>query len=108
MGKEETIDCVRVSLYLDTLRRKATSHEEVKCIDWIFEHFRERPGRFHHDEPDTMLTTDGLTPAGSAKLAANTSANMPANTETANTPPANKPDRKAYMRELMRRKRAKT
>ena len=111
MSKEETIDCVRVGLYLDSQRRKATSHEEVKCIDWIFEHFSKRPGRFH-DDPETKLANDvdALIPGrASAKL---TTANIeaanrpPANRPPANTPSANKPDRKQYMRNLMRQKRA--
>lgn len=43
--KKEVVDSIRVALYLDGLRRKSTSLEEVACIDWLMNHFNLKPGR---------------------------------------------------------------
>jgi hypothetical protein len=44
---KEPIDDIAVVKYLDGLRRKSTSIHEVGCLDWLFDHFSLRPGRFH-------------------------------------------------------------
>lgn len=86
------IDDVSVMKYLDANRRKATSIEEVEIIDKIVhslfhEGINKVTGRVHgepvrNNEPQTVAAT--------------ASAGLPA-----------KPDRKTYMRELMRKRRQK-
>jgi len=44
---KEPIDDIAVVKYLEGLRRKSTSLHEVEIIDWLFDHFSLRPGRFH-------------------------------------------------------------
>ena len=44
---KEPVDDIAVVKWLDGLRRKSTSIREVEIIDWVFDHFSLRPGRFH-------------------------------------------------------------
>ena len=44
---KEPVDDTAVVKWLDGLRRKSTSLHEVEIIDWLFDHFSLRPGRFH-------------------------------------------------------------
>ena|SRR6516165_2594350 len=44
---KEPVDDIAVVKWLDGLRRKSTSLHEVEIIDWLFDHFSLRPGRFH-------------------------------------------------------------
>ena len=44
---KEPVDDIAVVKWLDDLRRKSTSLREVEIIDWLFDHFSLRPGRFH-------------------------------------------------------------
>ena len=44
---KEPVDDIAVVKYLEGLRRKSTSIREVECLDWLFDHFSLRPGRFH-------------------------------------------------------------
>ena len=44
---KEPVDDIAVVKWLDGLRRKSTSFREVEIIDWLFDHFSLRPGRFH-------------------------------------------------------------
>ena len=44
---KEPVDDIAVVKWLDVLRRKSTSIHEVEIIDWLFDHFSLRPGRFH-------------------------------------------------------------
>ena len=44
---KDPVDDIAVVKWLDGLRRKSTSIHEVEIIDWLFDHFSLRPGRFH-------------------------------------------------------------
>ena len=44
---KEPVDDIAVVKWLEGLRRKSTSLYEVEIIDWLFDHFSLRPGRFH-------------------------------------------------------------
>ena len=44
---KEPVDDIAVVKWLERLRRKSTSLHEVEIIDWLFDHFSLRPGRFH-------------------------------------------------------------
>ena len=65
---KEPVDDIAVVKWLEGLRRKSTSIHEVEIIDWLFDHFSLRPGRFHDQykeeelEPELKVKTEEQRP----------------------------------------------
>ena len=67
---KEPVDDIAVVKWLEGLRRKSTSLYEVEIIDWLFDHFSLRPGRFHDQykeerpkaEPKLKVEIEGQKP----------------------------------------------
>ena len=71
---KEPVDDIAVVKWLDGLRRKSTSLREVEIIDWLFDHFSLRPGRFHDRYKEEKPKAE---PKGEPKLKVETKEQKP-------------------------------
>ena len=60
------VDCIAASHWLSERKRKATDMRDVEVIEWLFDHFNLRPGRFH-DDPKTEIVWEKKKPAAKPK-----------------------------------------